>query len=239
MAGEGGAMSAKPKSELHLRVISAIVMALGAIGSAWWGGLVFVVVWGAIFALVFQEWLTITLKAANATGAWRVSGLLYSLLPLVLLIALRTSDSHGMAAVFFLFAVVWGADIGAYFAGRTLGGPKLAPRISPNKTWSGLVGGLLTATGAGLLLLHLMGYPLHVMHAVLAAVLALVSAAGDLFESHFKRRFGVKDSGHLIPGHGGFMDRLDGFIVAAILGALIGLVRGGWGSVGAGLLAGW
>jgi phosphatidate cytidylyltransferase len=119
--------------------------------------------------------------------------------------------------------VVWGADIAAYFTGRAVGGPKLAPAISPNKTWSGAVGGLLGALLAAAVLAWL--WPGHANGAglarlaVLALPLAVMSILGDLYESHLKRRAGVKDSGTLLPGHGGVMDRLDGLVPAAVAGA--------------------
>jgi phosphatidate cytidylyltransferase len=149
---------------------------------------------------------------------------------------LRSDPRLGLVAVLFLFSIVWVADVLAYFTGRAFGGPKLAPRISPKKTWSGMVGGLLGGTAAGLLLLALSGLEVRWIHAVLAALLSVASVLGDLFESAFKRHFAVKDSGHLIPGHGGFMDRLDGFLVAAALAALIGVLHAGLSAAATGLL---
>ena len=149
-------------------------------------------------------------------------GLLYCGLPLVALIWLRAAP-WGFHATLFVMAVVWGADIAAYFTGRSLGGPRLAPAISPNKTWSGAIGGLAGAlVAAGLLALV---WPGHAnvaglgRLAMLALPLAVLSILGDLFESHLKRRAGVKDSGSILPGHGGVMDRLDGLVPAAVAGA--------------------
>ncbi len=188
---------------------------------------------------LFVAFLLAVSRAGLTHRRWQASGMFYAGGLIVSVLVLRLSDSYGLVAILALFAIVWGADIGAYFTGRALGGPKLAPRISPNKTWSGFAGGITTGIIAGLLVLRIAGLPLSLALAALCGVLALVSVAGDLFESHMKRRFGVKDSGHLIPGHGGFMDRLDAFLFAAILAAGIGLWRGGLQNAAGGLLASW
>jgi phosphatidate cytidylyltransferase len=131
--------------------------------------------------------------------------------------------------------VVWVTDIGGYFAGRGIGGPKLWPRVSPNKTWAGAIGGftasLAVAWGFGALGLGKTGPLL-----LLGSALSIASQLGDLFESAVKRRFGVKDSGHIIPGHGGLLDRLDGFVAAVVLAAVFGLLRGGFDGVGRALM---
>jgi phosphatidate cytidylyltransferase len=125
----------------------------------------------------------------------------------------------------WLLLVVWTTDIGAYFAGRSIGGPKLAPRISPGKTWAGLVGGMAAAGLVGGLLTALAGAGFW-LAAGLGALLAAVAQAGDLFESRLKRHAGVKDSGHLIPGHGGLLDRIDGLVFAAPTFALVVALMG-------------
>lgn len=152
-------------------------------------------------------------------------GVVYIGLPCVALVWLRNAGGHGLEAVLWLLFVVWATDVMAYFTGRALGGPRLAPAISPNKTWAGLAGGVLgaAAVGAALPLLG-QGY----LHAAIAgAVVALVAQAGDLFESHLKRRAGVKDSGRLLPGHGGLLDRVDGLLFATPAFAAF-LAIGGW-----------
>jgi phosphatidate cytidylyltransferase len=149
---------------------------------------------------------------------------------------LRGDPEHGFTAVIFLYAVVWATDIAAYFVGRTLGGPKLMPSTSPKKTWSGAIGGTLAAIAVAVATAKSTALPGWLALATIAAVLSIVAQAGDLFESFLKRRFNVKDSGHLIPGHGGLMDRLDGFVAAAIVAAVIGLLRGGVETPGRGLL---
>ena len=140
---------------------------------------------------------------------------------------LRGDPDAGRANVLFLLFIVWAGDIGAYLVGRMIGGPRLAPRISPGKTWSGAVGGLLAAVAAGLLVAHFLadGCDLGAA-ALIAALLGIVAQAGDLLESFVKRRLEVKDSGHLIPGHGGLFDRLDGVLAAAPVAALLALTLG-------------
>jgi len=138
--------------------------------------------------------------------------------------------------VIFLFAIVWMTDIGAYFVGRALGGPKHVPQVSPNKTWAGAVGGLAAAILVAVAVAKLAALPAIFALAMVALALSVFAQAGDLFESFLKRRFHAKDSGHLIPGHGGLMDRLDGFVTASVAAALIGLLRGGFEAPGRGLL---
>ena len=158
---------------------------------------------------------------------WASAGLVYACGLLFGLVALRGSTDYGLTAIFWLFAIVWASDIAAYFCGRAIGGPKLMPRVSPKKTWSGFLGGTVGGAFAGALALVAAGQGLGWQHVVLAAVLSVASAGGDLVESAFKRHFGVKDSGRLIPGHGGALDRLDGFIAAVICAVIIGYARNG------------
>lgn len=157
-------------------------------------------------------------------------GVLYVGVPGLAMIWLRGDTDAGRANIFFIVLTVWAADIGAYLVGRLVGGPKLAPAISPGKTWSGAVGGLLAALLAGIAVAesfdHGPGAPSVGEAALVAVALGLVSQLGDLLESYIKRRFGVKDSGKLIPGHGGLLDRLDGLLAAAPAAALLALVLG-------------
>ncbi|SFI75035.1 phosphatidate cytidylyltransferase [Methylobacterium brachiatum] len=149
-------------------------------------------------------------------------------------VALRDDPGIGLVGPAWMFAVVWSTDIAAYFAGRKIGGPKLMPRVSPNKTWSGAIGGLVGAVAAGSLVavaadLAGLDLPSAASLPVVAGVSALASVlsqAGDLLESGLKRRYGVKDSGKIIPGHGGVMDRLDGFFAVAVLAGLYLALRG-------------
>lgn len=159
---------------------------------------------------------------------WVAFGALYIGLPSVALIWLREHHVDGLLAVLWVFGVVWMADSGAYAAGRIIGGPKLAPRLSPKKTWSGLVGGVLAAALFGGLAAQWWGDVGVPVAAAASALLALVAEMGDLAESAFKRRFGVKDASQLIPGHGGMLDRLDSMLFAAPVAVLLlSLVQGG------------
>lgn len=196
---------------------SAMAIAMAAVLAAWGtpGLGMIVIVAGAILA---------ALLGFGHSGHLSALGVLYAGLPAVSLIWLRSSLQWGFAGVLFVFVVVWATDTGAYAAGRALGGPKLASRISPNKTWAGLFGGI----GAAVLVAVIVGAVLGVGHsgrlAVTALALALAAQAGDIVESALKREHGVKDASELIPGHGGFMDRVDGLIFAAVLAALWGFV---------------
>lgn len=152
--------------------------------------------------------------------AWHAVGFLYIALPCLALLWLRQEADRGLLIVLWLLVVVWATDIGAYFAGRTIGGPKLIPSISPNKTWAGLFGGMLSAAIAGGLMASLDPQLPAFGLAAFGALLAIVAQAGDFTESAVKRRCGVKDSSHLIPGHGGVLDRVDGLLFAAPVAAL-------------------
>jgi phosphatidate cytidylyltransferase len=166
---------------------------------------------------------------------WTAAGFLYAAAAQIASVLLRLDPVKGFAALMFVLLIVWVTDSGGYFAGRGIGGPKLWPRVSPKKTWAGAIGGLAAslAVAAGFVMFDLgrMG-PLLLISGALSAV----SQLGDLFESAVKRRFGVKDSSHIIPGHGGLMDRLDGFVAAVFVAAVFGFLRGGADGVGRGLM---
>lgn len=153
--------------------------------------------------------------------AWLAAGVVYCGLP-VLALLLVNRQHEGLVWTLWTMALVWGCDIGAFFAGRTLGGPKLAPRLSPNKTWSGLIGGVALASVVGALMHWRYGLPLRMT--VATPALAVVAQGGDLFESWLKRRAGVKDSGTILPGHGGVLDRLDGLVPVAPIAALLAVL---------------
>ncbi|MFC0207056.1 phosphatidate cytidylyltransferase [Chelativorans intermedius] len=193
----------------------------------------------AVFALLAAGCLLALLHAALAGGsAWPAAGIAYAGLPALALAFLRGAHMAGLIAILYLFAVVWATDIGAYFAGRALGGPKLAPSISPGKTWSGAAGGALSAVAAGAAVAWFSPAGLAPGPAgLLALLLSAVSQAGDLFESALKRRHGVKDSGSLIPGHGGVMDRVDGLVAAAVLLYALGALSSGLETPAAGFFS--
>ena len=169
----------------------------------------------------------------GAPSHWAAGGVLYIGLPALSLLWLRNDGPNGIVLVLWLFFVVWATDTFAYFAGRAIGGPRLAPGISPSKTWAGLGGGMLGAAAVGGTFAAAVGGA-GPAAAALAALLAVVAQAGDLFESWLKRRVDVKDSGTLIPGHGGFLDRVDGLLFAAPAFAAIVLASrvGGGGAAG-------
>ncbi|MBX3582635.1 MAG: phosphatidate cytidylyltransferase [Rhizobiaceae bacterium] len=259
-------------SNLQLRIISAVVLAVVVLAVTYLGGAAFRVLAAAIAAAMFYEWCVISrgvtavrdqmlaalLLAVVLAGiilgypalpilaiiaistvvvfvvcriagqdAWVPAGLAYTGLSGFSLAFLRGDDQAGLVAILFLFAVVWATDIAAYFVGRSVGGPKLAPAISPGKTQSGAVGGIAGGVLAGLAVAIVAGLQSYALLAFVALVLSVVSQAGDLFESWVKRRHGVKDSGNLIPGHGGVMDRADGLVVAAFVLYAVGVLLSG------------
>ncbi|MFQ5784006.1 MAG: phosphatidate cytidylyltransferase [Alphaproteobacteria bacterium] len=206
---------------------SAVGAAVAALSAA---PVVMIALGRADFAIVAVVLLA-ALGAAFAGRAhirrlWAVTGVIYVSVPCIAMIWLRADPALGLQTVFWLFAVVWATDIGAYAAGRGIGGPKLAPRISPKKTWAGLAGGIVSAAVVGAVAAGLLGLPNPIRLVLFSAGLALVAQAGDLWESAVKRRFDKKDSGRLIPGHGGLLDRLDGLLAVAPVAAVTALLGG-------------
>ena len=168
------------------------------------------------FGLIIGMAIGVAMIARNAAlGA----GLVYVGLPVLALLWLRERPDNGLVLTLWALSLVWATDIGAFFSGRTIGGPKIAPAISPSKTWAGLIGGVAMATVLAMGFRHWLGLPLVLVWAT--PLLAVAAQAGDFFESWMKRRAGVKDSGSLLPGHGGVLDRLDGVVTSAPLAALI------------------
>jgi len=166
---------------------------------------------------------------------WTTAGFLYAAAAEIASILVRRDEPDGLIALIFVLLVVWGTDIGGYFAGRGIGGPKLWPRVSPKKTWAGAIGGFAVSLAIAFGFAAFgVGQALPLL--VLAAVLSTASQLGDLLESAVKRRFGVKDSSHIIPVHGGLMDRLDGYVAAIVLAAVLGILRGGMDGVGRALM---
>jgi phosphatidate cytidylyltransferase len=196
-------------SDLRRRIASAAVLVPLALLCLWAGGWAWAVLVGAATLGLLYEWRRMARGAACgvAGGGWIV-------LAAAALVWLRADPAAGRANVLMLLVAVWASDIGAYLVGRLVGGPRLAPRVSPGKTWSGAAGGLLAAAAAGAAAGRGHG-------AVAGALLSVLAQGGDLAESLAKRRAGVKDSGALIPGHGGLLDRLDGLLAAAPAAALL------------------
>ena len=218
-------------NNLVLRIVSAIVLAPVAIYVAYLGGWVFAIFWGLAAGAVLWEWLKLV-----SGGGWIVAGIFYAGALLAAPLILRNDPELGFMAMILLFAIVWTTDIFGYFAGRAFGGPKLMPAVSPKKTWSGALAGTLGAMIVAVLVASAFGHFNLVAIATLALMLSVVSQLGDLLESWIKRHFGAKDASQLIPGHGGVMDRLDGFWAAALVACLVGLLRGGFDGATRGLL---
>ena len=207
-----------------LFLLGAIVVAVLVLAAFGWPEIALAVAAAGALAVALVARLVARLPG------WALLGVPYIVLPCVAVIWLRVVA--GFEAVIWLLAVVWATDSGGYVVGRAIGGPKLAPRISPNKTWAGLIGGLTVAAAVGwlLALAFAIGQPAQL--AIAAAGLAVVGQAGDLSESAIKRHFQVKDSSNLIPGHGGVLDRVDGLLYAAPLWAMV------WSNVSATVLVG-
>jgi phosphatidate cytidylyltransferase len=199
-------------SELVLRTATGVVMILVALLAAIEGGYALAVLAAAAATAVFYEWT----RLAKGWGIhWYVGGFLYAALAALALLWVRERAGQGPDLLLWIFIVVWSTDIGAYAVGRTVGGPKLAPAISPGKTWAGFYGGVAVATVLGGIWALFTALPKVLL--LLAPLFAAAAQGGDLFESWMKRRAGVKDSGRWLPGHGGVFDRLDGLLPVAIL----------------------
>jgi phosphatidate cytidylyltransferase len=265
-------------ADLGPRLASAIVLVPLTVVALYFGGYVFAVVIGLVFAGAYREWETmVTLKpltpfgmflialvfvdavlyplggglatfAVAVVGAvialvrggegavWRAGGQLYFGAVVVALLGIRGVDPTGIWAGAFLGATVWLTDTGAFFTGRQVGGEKLAPDISPAKTWSGAIGGLVLGTVAGTVVWHFSTASPLWIGVLLAALTSILGQVGDLSESALKRRFRIKDSGNIIPGHGGLMDRLDSVTFGALFLYIVGVLHLGAGAVAAGFL---
>jgi phosphatidate cytidylyltransferase len=178
---------------------------------------------GAILVL----WIVSAIASVVQSGEgsiWSYFGVFYLSLPLVAMVLLRIDAQYGTAAILWCVLLVWAADVCAYFAGRLIGGPKLAPRISPKKTWAGLGGAVVGAVSVSLLFSYVNGLSFGAL-AVVAGFAAIIEQGGDIVESAMKRRFNVKDSGNLIPGHGGILDRVDGLVAVVFFAAVVGYVH--------------
>jgi len=219
-AGKFKVMTTATKSDLWARIASATVLFAIAGTALWFGGIAFGLLLLVGGALVMVEWLALVRAMTLGGGA---KAALTALGPILILGAVAglwfIRETLGMTAALWVFGMVWATDIGAYFAGRAFGGARLAPTISPSKTWSGLIGGMVAALIASATIgdrAGIVGVPLWI-----GLFMGLLAQMGDLAQSWMKRRAGVKDSGRLIPGHGGLFDRVDGLLpVALLLGAL-------------------
>lgn len=208
-------------NEMQKRVMSALVMIPLALFFIYFSFSLFVLlVLVATIGMVY-EWEDITKKAKDRKY-WRLLGLAYVLAPSFSFIVIRNMP-NGADIILWVLMVTWATDTAAYFVGCNLKGPKLAPKISPNKTWSGLIGGICASMLIGLIA-SLMFQETALFFIAFSGVLAVMAQMGDLIESKVKRNFGIKDSGNLIPGHGGIMDRLDGLTLTAPFVMLIAVL---------------
>jgi phosphatidate cytidylyltransferase len=199
-----------PRENTKQRVVTALILIPFALYAIFYSKNFFILISIAIAMLMTAEWLDMT-KNQIDQKKWRLIGLFYILIPIYSVIKIRLYDAD---ILFWMFAVIWATDIFAFFAGKTLGGAKLAPTISPNKTWSGLAGGVLASVLIGFMSSFMFAGGV-IFFIFVSAFLAVIEQASDLLESKFKRICGVKDSGTLIPGHGGVLDRLDGMMLVA------------------------
>jgi phosphatidate cytidylyltransferase len=212
------------------------VLAVGGVTLAG-AGLLLAFDWtGTALAMMCLGTLGVATLASKVRRYWCAGGVVYAGALLIAPVVLRHDGAFGFAGMLFLFSVVWLTDIAAYFAGRAIGGPKLMPSVSPNKTWSGAVGGTAAGIAGGVFIAQAAGGRNLVAVALVALVLSVVAQAGDFLESAIKRRFYAKDASTLIPGHGGLMDRLDGFVTAATAAVLIGLLHAGLEAPSRGLM---
>ena len=200
--------------DLLIRTVSAIVLGPLVIAALWLGNWPFGVFLAIGTLLALHEWVALCRRGPD--HKLMLAGIPYILLAFACLWWLRATgdDAVGRGLAFYIVLSVWAVDIGAYFAGRAIGGPKLAPRFSPSKTWAGLFGGMAAAALVGTLWARFSGAGYPELALLLGLLIGIVAQAGDILESACKRKFGVKDSGSLIPGHGGILDRIDGLLAA-------------------------
>jgi phosphatidate cytidylyltransferase len=214
-----------------LGLLGALVfLGLGLPVAPWIAAAIAAVVAGSVVAALPQP------ADERFAPIWAAGGVIYASALLIASAMLRGDQQWGLVAVFFLLANVWATDILAFFCGRAIGGPLLWPRVSPKKTWSGAICGLVGGIAVSVAVAYASGIGKLGIVGVMACVLSVLAQAGDLLESSIKRRFGAKDASRLIPGHGGLMDRLDGFLIAALAAVLIGIIHEGAAAPARGLL---
>jgi phosphatidate cytidylyltransferase len=201
---------------LRKRIISSLILIPLAIYAIFFSINLFIAIAIAITILMTMEWQEI-IKPAEEYKKWQIIGVFYILIPVysVIKIRLLNGEQNGAQILLWMFAIIWSTDIMAFFIGKSFGGPKIAPHISPNKTWSGAIGGLITSAIIGVISASVLFKGSIAFFIAISIILSIIEQVSDLIESKIKRTFGVKDSGNIIPGHGGVLDRLDGMILVA------------------------
>lgn len=225
----------KPSHSLILRTASALILMPLVLFALIHGGVPFIILAGAGLMISLYEWAKMAALDKNPIQN-AVIGFSYILFCFAALFYMRLYQSDGVGLTLSLILCIWASDTGAYFAGKMIGGPKMAPSISPNKTWAGLIGGMISSAATYLLYTHWLGpiltkwvgVDLSILEFtsgfvifILGASFTITGQIGDLMISHEKRRVGVKDTGNLIPGHGGLLDRIDSLLLAAPIFLLI------------------
>ncbi len=200
-----------PKSNFGQRAASSLILLVVIIYAIYFSKALFSLLLISVAILMTFEWLDIT-KTAENTKKWRLIGFFYVLIPVWSIVQIKAIDSN---ILLWMFCVIWATDISAYFVGKSFKGPKLMPKVSPNKTWSGLAGGVISAGVIGFMSSFLFANGDILFFVIISMILACLEQGGDLIESKVKRIFAIKDSGSIIPGHGGLLDRIDGITIVA------------------------
>jgi len=202
-------------------------MASFVLSAIWIGSPYFEALIGLIGCLAIMEWYRLILvnRPKFPNIIFMCFGVLYVLVPCLILVWLRNNGPHGLYFIVWFFVVIWSTDIGAYLFGKSIGGAKLAPKISPNKTWAGFFGGISSAVIVSFLLYYFL-YPMAGLFLFFlgCVIISIVGQIGDLFESWCKRRLGIKDSGKLIPGHGGILDRVDSLLLSTPIAGVVAII---------------
>ena len=207
-----------PGRGFHVLVLSAALIGVGmSVKFGQWQIAAGVALTGVVLYMLLSD---------SSRRSWSVLGAVYILIPMGALLWIRLDPQWGLLTVVWMLLTVWATDTGAYFAGKSIGGPKMAPRFSPNKTWAGLFGGIIAAVVSSMVLGQIAGAGTPALLGLFGALAAVAGQVGDVFESAIKRHFGVKDSGTIIPGHGGLFDRLDSLLFVATIVAAGNLLTG-------------